>query len=223
MSGTEDRDAGRLFIEWMGTVCFGGDDGGLSYWPYKQVAAIKSLNTYTNNEPQDPHGYKEQVKIKYEATKAIVRKFPNGKAALMELLSKTPVSLDWAGYYALLEEDKLVWEVRVDAMNKIMLYLMNLQNENTRKDLRLAYSQGNNTTYPTDINLAARYLSTQYPNNKPTNQRGGNIGNKRKGMTQNLKIRIVTRVVLLVQTLKILQPMKTPPLLAEELAKVLTS
>ena len=39
-----------------------------------------------------------------------------------------------------------------------------------------------------------------------------------KGMTQNLKIRIVTRVVMLVHTLKILQQMKTSPLLAEELA-----
>ena len=39
----------------------------------------------------------------------------------------------------------------------------------------------NNTAYPTNIESAARYLSTQYPNNKPTNQRGGNKGNKRKG------------------------------------------
>ena len=86
---TEDRNAGRLlaFIKRMCTVCFGSDNGGLSYGPYKQDVVIKLLNTYTNNEPQDPHGYKEQVKIKYEATKAIVRKFPNGTAALMELLS----------------------------------------------------------------------------------------------------------------------------------------
>ena len=27
----------------------------------------------------------------------------------------------------------------------------------------------------------ARYLSTQYPNNKPANQRGGKKGNKKKG------------------------------------------
>ena len=73
----------------MRTICFGGDDGGLSYGPYKQVVAIKSLNTYTNNDLQDPHGFKEHVKIKYEATKAIVGKFSNGTAALMEILSKT--------------------------------------------------------------------------------------------------------------------------------------
>ena len=63
----------------MRTVCFGGDDGGLSYWPYRQVVAIKSLNTYINNNPQDSHGYKEQVKIKYEETKAIVENSQMGQ------------------------------------------------------------------------------------------------------------------------------------------------
>ena len=53
-----DRQAGRLsaFIEQTCTVWFGSDNGGLSYEPYKQVIAINLLNTYTNNEPQDPHG-----------------------------------------------------------------------------------------------------------------------------------------------------------------------
>ena len=50
----------------MRTVCFGGDDGGLSYGPYKQVVAIKSMNNYTNNESYDPHGSKEQIKIEYQ-------------------------------------------------------------------------------------------------------------------------------------------------------------
>ena len=180
---TENRNAGRLlaFIERMRTVCSSGDNGGLSYGPYKQVVGIKSLNTYTINEPQDPHGYKELVKIKYEVTKVIVEKFPNGTAALMELLSKVLVPLGWAGYCTLLEENQLMWEARAVALNQTMLYLMNSKNENTKKDLRLAYFQGNNTTYPTNIKSAARYMSTKYPNNKPTNQRGGNKRNKRKG------------------------------------------
>ena len=73
-----DSNAERLsaFIEKNRTVCFGDDDGGLSYRPYKQVIAIKSLNTYTDNEPQDPRGFKKQVKIKYKNTKAIGRKIP---------------------------------------------------------------------------------------------------------------------------------------------------
>ena len=61
-----------------------------------------------------------------------------------------------------------------------MIYLMNSKNEHAKKDLHLAYSQGNYTAYPLDIQAAARYLSTQYPNNKPASQRGSNKGNKRK-------------------------------------------
>ena len=128
---------------------------------YKQVVAIKSLNTYTNNKPQDPHGYKEQVKIKYKFTKAIVGKFPNETAALMELLSSAlPAPLDWTGYCALLEGNQLMWELKADAVNQAMIYLMNSKNKNTKKDLRLVYSQGNNTVYPPDIESMARYLST---------------------------------------------------------------
>ena len=74
-----------------------------------------------------------------------------------------------------------MWESRADALNQVMFYFINSKNESAKKGLCLAYSQGNNTAYPTDIKLAARYLSTQYPNNKPTNKRGGNKGNKRKG------------------------------------------
>ena len=62
-----------------------------------------------------------------------------------------------------------------------MIYLMNSKNKIAKKDLRLAYSQGNYTVYPADIEVAAWYLSTQYPNNKPANQRGSNKANKRKG------------------------------------------
>ena len=55
-----DHQVGSLiaFIKRMRTVCFGSDDGGLSYGPYKQVVAIKSMNNYTNNKPYDPHGFK---------------------------------------------------------------------------------------------------------------------------------------------------------------------
>ena len=140
------------------------------------------MNTYTNNETQDPHSFKEQVKIKYAATKAITEKFPNRIAALLELLSNAhPAALDWAGYCALPKADQLVWELRADALNQSMLYLMNLKNENAKTDLFLAYSQGNNSAYPSDIKSMARYLSTQYPNNKPVNQLGGKKGDKRKG------------------------------------------
>ena len=139
------------------------------------------MNTYTNTDPNDPHGSKEQVVFKFEPTIAIVGRFPNGTAALTHLLSKAEPTLDWDDYCALPEEEQLVWEQRADALNQSMTYLMNSKNENAKKDLRLAYSQGNHTAYPPNIKAAACNLSTQYPNNKPANQRGSNKGNKRKG------------------------------------------
>ena len=56
-----DHREGKLinFIKRLQTVCFGGDDGGLSYGPYKQVVVIELMNNYTNNEPYYPHGLKE--------------------------------------------------------------------------------------------------------------------------------------------------------------------
>ena len=58
---------------------------------------------------------------------------------------------------------------------------MNSKDKNTKKDLRLAYSQENMTTCPPTIEGMARYLSTQYPNNKPANQRNGKKGDTNKG------------------------------------------
>ena len=54
---------------------------------------------------------KEQIKIKFEATKAIARRFPNKTATLMELLSKTqPTAFNWAAYCALSTDKQLVWK-----------------------------------------------------------------------------------------------------------------
>ena len=78
----------------------------------------------------------------------------------MHLLSKAETALDWDGYCALSEEDRLVWEQRADALNQSMIYLMNSKNKHDKKDLSLAYSQGNYTAYPFDIEAVARYLST---------------------------------------------------------------
>ena len=65
-------------------------------------------------------------------------------------------------------------------MNQSMFYLMNSKNELTKKDVHMVYSQGNNTAYPLNIESMARYLSTQYSNNKLAHQRGGKKGDKRK-------------------------------------------
>ena len=46
-----DRQARRLieFLNRLHTVCFGSDDGGLSYAPYKQVVVVKLLNNFSNS------------------------------------------------------------------------------------------------------------------------------------------------------------------------------
>ena len=64
-----DHQAGRLikFLKRLRTVCFGSDDGGLSYASYKQVVAVKSLSNFSNNKPHDPHGSKKEIKIKYDS------------------------------------------------------------------------------------------------------------------------------------------------------------
>ena len=129
------------------------------------------MNTYTNNDANDPHGFKEQVKIKFVASIAIFGRFPNGTTTLTHLLSKAEPPLDWDSYCALPAEGRLTWELRGDTLIQAMIYLMNSKNKIAKKDLRLAYSQGSYTPYPANIKAAAWYLSTQYPNNKLGNQR----------------------------------------------------
>ena len=58
---------------------------------------------------------------------------------------------------------------------------MNSKNKHARKNLRLAYSQRNITAYPPNTKGMARYLSTQYFNNKPTNQRNDKKWDKNMG------------------------------------------
>ena len=116
------------------------------------------MNNYSNNKPHDPHGFKEEVKIKYDAAKAVVKKFPNGTGAMMELLGVAVLPIDWAGYYQLTLAKQLIWGERGGDLNKTMLSLMNLKNNNTKKDVCLVYSQGNMTVHPPTIEVVARYL-----------------------------------------------------------------
>ena len=53
-----------------------------------------------------------------------------------------------------------------------------LKNNNVKRDLRLAYSQGSMTAYPSTIKSMARCLSTQYPNKNSTNQCKGKKGDR---------------------------------------------
>ena len=49
------------------------------------------MNNFSNAKPNDPHGFKEELKIKYDAVLAVVRKSPNGTGPILALLAaETP-------------------------------------------------------------------------------------------------------------------------------------
>ena len=89
------------FLAILQTVCYGSDDRGLSFKPYKNVLVVKSLNNLSNAMPNDPHGFKRDLKIKYGAVLAVVRKFSNGTGPMLELLAAQIPPLNWAHYCAM--------------------------------------------------------------------------------------------------------------------------
>ena len=121
---------------------------------------MKSMNNFSNNKLYKPHGYKEEVKIKYDSVRAIAGKLPNETAAMMALMAVETIPLDWAVYCALTPVEQLAWKERGDELTEAMFYLMNPKNEQDKKNLHLAYSQGNMTAYPPNIKAIDRYLST---------------------------------------------------------------
>ena len=131
------------FLRLVRKVCYGSNDGGLSLKPYKNVVAVKLLNNFTNAKPNDPHGFKEELKIKYDAVLAVIRKFLNGTGPMLELLKAEAPPLDWDDYCVMATVDQELWEAKGDASTKAMLLLMNSKNDAAKKDLHLSYSQGN--------------------------------------------------------------------------------
>ena len=93
------------------------------------------MNTYTNNNVNDPHDFKEQVKIKYEVTKAIVGRFPNETATLTHLLSKAEPASNWDSYCAVPIAGHLEWETRANSLSQTMIDIMNSKNAIAKKDL----------------------------------------------------------------------------------------
>ena len=61
---------------------------------------------------------------------------------------------------------------------------MNSKNEPAKKDLRLAFAQGNHSAYPDTIETMSRFLYLQYknkninPNNNPCDKEGDKNGKK---------------------------------------------
>ena len=98
------------------------------------------MNNFSNAKPNDPHGFKEELKIKFDAVLAVVGKFLNGTGPMLELLKAEAKPLYWDDYCLMSAADQLSWEEKGDASTKAMLLLMNSKNDNTKKDLRLSYS-----------------------------------------------------------------------------------
>ena len=128
------------FLTILQIVCYGSNNGGLSFKLYKNVVVVKSLNNFSNAKPNDPHGFKEELKIKYNAVLAVVGKFASGTGPMLELLKVEAPPLDWDDYYTMDVADQEIWEAKGDASNKAMLLLMNSKNDAAKKDLRRLYS-----------------------------------------------------------------------------------
>ena len=170
------------FLARLQTVYYGSDDGGLSFKPYKNVVVVKSLNNFSNAKSNDPYGFKEELKIKFDAVLAVVGKFLNSTRLMLESLKAEVPVLDWAAYCAMDVADQGTWEERGDAFTKVMLLLRNSKNDNAKKDLHLSYSQGNKSAFQISTEAMVIYLSTQYNNkipNNPHNKRGDR--NSKKG------------------------------------------
>ena len=55
---------------------------------------MKSLNNFSNAKPNDPHRFKEELKIKFDAVLAVFWKFLNGTGPMLELLKAEVTALD---------------------------------------------------------------------------------------------------------------------------------
>ena len=100
---------------------------------------------------------------------------------LEHLLKVETLPQDWDYYCGLTAAARLVWEEKAEALNKAMILSFNSKNNNTKKDLCIAYSQGNNTAYPLNFESMVRHLSSMYSiksANNPRDKKGDKNGKK---------------------------------------------
>ena len=133
------------FLAILRTVCYGSNDGGLLFRPYKNVVVVKSLNNFSNAKPNDLHEFKEELKTKYDAILAVVRKFPNGTGPMLELLAAEVPALDWVAYYGMTVVNQEIWEAKGDTSTKAMLLLMNSKNDASKKDWPFVFTRKQNS------------------------------------------------------------------------------
>ena len=89
------------------------------------VVAVKSLHNFSKSNPNDPHAFKEELKIKFSAVSAITGRFLGGTGMLEDLLKVETSQRDWDYYCGLGTPVQLVWEEKAEALNKAMLLLLN--------------------------------------------------------------------------------------------------
>ena len=77
-----------------------------------------------------------------------------------------------------------------------MLLLVNLKNEIAKKDLRLAYAQGNLSAYPDSCEKIARFLLSQYANKRTAILVAKRGTRTRRMITPSQKTRVITMKVL---------------------------
>ena len=145
------------------------------------IVSLKSLHNFSNSNPNNPRAFKEEPNIKNSAAFAITRRFLDGIGLLEELLKTESPPLDWGAYCALGAPPRIEWEDEAEALNKAMLLLLNLKNNNAKKDLCLAYSQGNKTAFPLNLESMARYMLSMYSiksTNNAYDKRGDKNGKK---------------------------------------------
>ena len=96
------------FLKQVHTVCIGSDNRRLYFVPYKQAVVVKLMNNYSNNKSHNFPGFKEEVKIKYNAVKVMIEKFPNRTGVMIELLGVERPTLDLVAYCTMFSVDQLV-------------------------------------------------------------------------------------------------------------------
>jgi len=157
------------FLELLRDICNGSDDGGLSYQPFKVIVAIKGVCNFTNPDVSNPHLYKKELKIKYDAMKAICGKFPFGTETLVFVMKNFTggnqnATLD--DFYKMNARDQAKWERINDDIVLAMLFLNNSRNDVAKQELRRSFANGNKSAYQVTLEKMARLLSSQYPMTK---------------------------------------------------------
>ena len=83
---------------------------------------MKSLHNFSNVKPNDPHGFKEELKIKFDAVLAVIWEFSNRAGPMLELLKAKTPSFIWVNYCAMDVVDQAMRKERGDASNKAILF-----------------------------------------------------------------------------------------------------